>query len=732
MIQADGTGSGLGEGAGLAEGDGLAGLGQLSTEEVRPELDDLDLLGAPELVALMAADSRRATEAVAAAAPAITSAVELVFQQLRAGGRLVYVGAGTAGRLAVLDAAELGPTFNVPDGVAQALIAGGETALRHPVEGAEDDRAAGAAAVGQLELSEHDVVIGVSASGRTPYVLGALDRARACGSATIGLACNRATPLAAAADLVIEVVVGGEVVAGSSRLNAGTAQKITLNTISTSVMVLLGKTYGNLMVDVRATNTKLRDRAVRIVQAVTGVSPDRAVESLETAGWNTKLASLVAAKDMDLLTATSALEEADGRLRRALSLPGAGPTGSTGGTGTGGKGGSAAVAGRTTTPGGARSRPLGTARRLGVAAALVDGALVAGDVAVDDGFVVAVGLAGGGSGIAAPGFVDLQVNGYAGVDVASASVDDLESMGAALARDGVLAFQPTLISGNPEVTAAAVARVTEVARRRELSGANLGAFILGAHLEGPFLSSSRAGTHPVEWLRPPDLELARKLLSAGHVTMVTLAPELPGAIELTSWLTGQGIVVSLGHSAATAAQAAAAVDAGASVVTHLYNGMAPISARAPGLAGFALTDARARVQLISDGGHVADELIRLAFMAAQGRCSLVSDATSLSGGNHRGDMLGDVPITLVQGVARRADGTIAGGASKLLEGVQHLASLSLGLATALSAVTELPARVLGRRDIGHLRPGGAANLVVLDDNLALRQVVIDGVPSDSH
>jgi N-acetylglucosamine-6-phosphate deacetylase len=716
---------GLAEGEGLAgEGEGLAGggladLALLTTEEVRPELEDLDLLGAHELVALMTADSRRACEAVATAAPAITSAVELVCRQLRAGGRLVYVGAGTAGRLAVLDAAELGPTFSVPDGVAQALIAGGDTALRHPVEGAEDDRAAGAADVGQLELGAHDVVIGVSASGRTPYVLGALERARASGSATIGLACNRATPLAAAADLVIEVVVGGEVVAGSSRLNAGTAQKITLNTISTSVMVLLGKTYGNLMVDVRATNTKLRDRAARIVQAVTGVSPERAVEALETAGWNTKLASLVAAREVDLATAVSALQEADGRLRTALSISGVGP-----GVGPG--------VGKTTSPAGPRSRPLGSARRLGVAAALVDGALVAGDVAVEDGMVTAVGLAGGGSGIAAPGFVDLQVNGYAGVDVASASVEDLESMGVALARDGVLAFQPTLISGDPEVTAAAVARVTEVARRRELSAPKLGALVLGAHLEGPFLSSSGAGTHPVERLRLPDLELARRLVSAGHVTMMTLAPELPGAIELTSWLTGQGIVVSLGHSAATVAQAAAAFDAGASVVTHLYNGMAPISARAPGLAGFALTDVRARVQLISDGGHVADELIWLAFVAAEGRCSLVSDATSLSGGSERGDMLGDVPITLVQGVARRADGTIAGGASKLLEGVQHLASLSLGLPTALSAVTELPARVLGRHDIGHLRPGGAANLVVLDDNLALRQVVIHGVPADSH
>jgi N-acetylglucosamine-6-phosphate deacetylase len=608
------------------------------------------------------------------------------------------------------------------------------------VEGAEDDRAAGAAAVGLLELGEHDVVIGVSASGRTPYVLGALERARACGAATIGLACNRATPLAAAADLAIEVVVGGEVVAGSSRLNAGTAQKITLNTISTSVMVLLGKTYGNLMVDVRATNTKLRDRAARIVQAVTGVSLERAVEALETAGWNTKLASLVAARGMDVAAAASVLEEAGGRLRRALALSADADTDGARGPDTGGsyrdgtnrvgtdadradsgRGGSGAT-GHT----GARFLPLGSAKRLGVAAAFVDGALVPGDVAVDDGLVVAVGMAGSGSGIAAPGFVDLQVNGYAGVDIANASVDDLESMGAALARDGVLAFQPTLISGDPDVTAAAVTRVTDVERRRQLSAPSLGAFIVGAHLEGPFLSSSRAGTHPLERLQPPDLELARRLLAAGHVTMVTLAPELPGAVELTRWLTGRGIVVSLGHSAATAAQAAAAVDAGASVVTHLYNGMAPISARAPGLAGLALTDARVRVQLISDGGHVADELIRLAFMAAPGRCSLVSDATSLSGGDQHGRMLGDVPITLVQGVARRADGTIAGGASTLLEAVQRLASLSLGLPTALAAVTELPARVLGRRDIGYLHPGAPANLVVLDDNLALRQVVING------
>ena len=298
-------------------------LGRLATEEVRPGLEDLDLLGAADLVSLLVSDSRRATDAVAAAAPAVTAAVELISRRLATGGRLIYAGAGTAGRLAVLDAAELGPTFSVPDGVVEALIAGGDGALRHAVEGAEDDRAAGAEAVAALGVCQGDVVMGVSASGRTPYVLGALGQARAGGAATVGLTCNRGTPLAGAADVAIEAVVGGEVVAGSSRLNAGTAQKITLNTISTSVMVLLGKTYGNLMVDLRATNTKLRDRATRIVQAVTGVSHDRALAALETAGWDTKLASLVAVGNMDLDAAASALEGAGGRLRQALSAAGA-------------------------------------------------------------------------------------------------------------------------------------------------------------------------------------------------------------------------------------------------------------------------------------------------------------------------------------------------------------------------------------------------------------------------
>jgi N-acetylmuramic acid 6-phosphate etherase len=296
------------------------GLGALATEAVRPELATLDLLGTNELVSLMAADSRRATDAVLAAAPAISAAVDAVCARLRTGGRLVYAGAGTAGRLAVLDAAELGPTFSVPSGVAEAVIAGGDDALRHPAEGAEDDSAAGAEALASLGVGERDAVIGVSASGRTPYVLGALGYAHSVGAATIGLSCNAGSPLSAAADYPVELVVGGEVVAGSSRLNAGTAQKIALNTISTSAMVQLGKTYGNLMVDVRPTNDKLRDRAVRIVQAVTGAGPETALEALVAAGWDVKVACLVVSSGRDVRDVTVVLETAQGRLREALAM----------------------------------------------------------------------------------------------------------------------------------------------------------------------------------------------------------------------------------------------------------------------------------------------------------------------------------------------------------------------------------------------------------------------------
>ncbi|MGP8209593.1 MAG: N-acetylmuramic acid 6-phosphate etherase [Acidimicrobiales bacterium] len=694
-----------------------AELGQLSTEAVRPELDDLDLLGTADLVSLMAADSRRATEAVVAAAASISAAVDVICARLAAGGRLVYVGAGTAGRLAVLDAAELGPTFNVPAGMVEAVLAGGDRAVRYSVEGAEDDEAAGAAALEQLSVGEKDVVVGVSASGRTPFVLGAIAHARAAGAATIGLSCNAMSKLSRAAETAIEIEAGGEVIAGSSRLNAGTAQKITLNTLSTVAMVKLGKTYGNLMVDVRATNTKLRDRAVRIVQSVTGAGPQAAAAALEAARWDVKLACLMASSGQDLAAAGLALGAAGGRLRQALALVEVSTDHD-------------APAGDVDAPAAGRGHPdlafhphRGPKwKRLGVGAAFVEGVMVAGDVAIDDGVVVAVGLPGSGPAIAVPGLVDLQVNGYAGVDAAHGSLEELEAMGLALARHGVLAYQPTLITGDPDLVVAASGRIGALARLHPGQGAR----VLGVHLEGPFLSPKRPGTHPLEWLRMPDGPLLRRLVGSGPVTMVTIAPELPGALDLVGELSRAGIVVSLGHSAATAEDAAHAVSAGASVVTHLFNGMTPVSSRSPGLPGLALSDPRVRVQVIADGVHVADELVRLAFAAAPGRCSIVTDATSLAGRADGQLMLGDVPITLSGGVARRPDGTIAGGASTLLSGLRHLCSLSVALPEALGAATQGPARVLGRADVGYLRPGGAANLVVLDDRLELRDVVVDG------
>jgi len=676
-------------------------LGALDTEAVRAELAELDVLPVADLVALMASESSRASDAVVAAAPRIAAAVEAVTRRLAAGGRLIYVGAGTAGRLGVLDAAEAGPTFDVPDGSVLAVFAGGSGAMVRPAEGAEDDAGAGAAELEALGCAPGDAVVGISASGRTPFVLGAIAYARSLGALTVGVACNPASALAGAAELSIELLVGSEVIAGSTRLNAGTAQKITLNILSSAVMVQLGKTYGNLMVDVRPTNEKLRDRAVRIVAAVAKTGPERAREALEACGWRTKPACIVAATAVGAAEAAGLLEAAGGRLRAALEAAGAE---------------GAAPAARA----GARSRH---ERRLGVAAFLYRGRLLPGDVAVADGRVVGLGLAPGSGGIALPGLVDLQVNGYAGVDALGASVEELAAMGRSLARDGVLAYQPTLISNEAAGTRAAAERIAGLAVRPPD-----GARLLGIHLEGPFLSPSRAGTHPVERLVGPDLELLRSLLAAGPVTMVTVAPELPGALDLVAECRRRGIVVAFGHSGADATEARRGFDAGGRAVTHLFNAMSPLSARAPGLAGAALADPRVTLQLIADGVHVADELLRVVLAAAPGRWNLVSDATAASGLGDGEVLLGEVHAVAAQGVVRREDGTIAGSAARLLDGIRHLAGIGAELGGVLAAATERPAALLGRADLGRLRLGASADLIVLGDDLELDEVLLGGRP----
>jgi N-acetylglucosamine-6-phosphate deacetylase len=675
-----------------------AELERLGTEQIRPELADLDQLSVEELVSLMCSDVRRVPDALDAAEDAIASAVTGVVERLERGGRLVYVGAGTAGRLGMLDAAEAGPTFNVREGQVIGVLAGGTDAFSVPVENAEDDRAGGAEAMRALHISEPDVVVGISASGRTPYVLAAIEAAKAAGALSVGVACNVGTPLGDLADLPIEVAVGPEVIAGSTRMNAGTAQKVVLNILSTAAMVRLGKTHGNLMVDLRPTNEKLRDRATRIVAEIAETTTAEAQEALEASGWKPKVAAAMLVGDLGADDATERLARHEGRLRPTLdSLV-------------------SEASEATARP----SRAVGWTR-LGVGAAFVEGSLVPGDVAMRGGEIVAIGLSRPGTGFVVPGLVDAQVNGYAGVDVLDADPDALLAMGDALLRDGVMAYQPTLITSELGQVQRAARAIGE-SKARRLGGA----VILGIHLEGPFLAPRRSGAHPTERLRAPDPALLEQLLAAGAVTMVTLAPELPGALELIDICHKRGIVVSLGHSAATASEAARGFDVGAIAVTHMFNAMEPMLARAPGLAGEALARKGVAVQIIADGVHVSEEMIRLAFAAAPGRCSLVTDAIAAAGTGDGTVRLGEVSVVVEGGVARRADGTLAGSVGKLRDGLSRLGRLAVPAAEAIGAVTRLPARLVGNARFGELSVGGPADLLVLDDDLEIVRVIAGG------
>lgn len=257
------------------------------TESRHPRAKSLSTLSTSELLALLNEEDRRVAQAVARALPEIERAVELAAASLRSGGHLLYVGAGTSGRLGVLDASEMPPTFGVDPQLVRGIIAGGEAALRTAVEGAEDDAAAGERDLAG-EVTAGDVVVGISASGRARYVLAALAAARSAGARTVALTCADGTALAAAADIAIVVDVGPEIIAGSSRLKAGTATKLVLNMISTATMVKLGRTKDDLMIDVRATNAKLRARAVAMVRAETGADEAEATRRLEAVGWSVR------------------------------------------------------------------------------------------------------------------------------------------------------------------------------------------------------------------------------------------------------------------------------------------------------------------------------------------------------------------------------------------------------------------------------------------------------------
>lgn len=295
-------------------------LSGLTTEQTTADRGDLDLHSTAELVRLMNAQDQRVASAVLDNASGIAEAVDAITERFRRGGRLIYMGAGTAGRIGVLDASECPPTFGTDPSMVIGLIAGGETAIRSAVENAEDDDAAGAADLRAVDVSADDTVVGISASGRTPYVLGGLAAAREAGALTVAIASNASSAIGAAADIPIEVVVGPEFLSGSTRLKAGTAQKLVVNMLTTLSMIRLGKSYHGVMVDLLATNEKLRARAVRTVTQLTGASAAEAVSALDLADGSVKLALLIVITGTDATTGAAALASAHGVLREAIAL----------------------------------------------------------------------------------------------------------------------------------------------------------------------------------------------------------------------------------------------------------------------------------------------------------------------------------------------------------------------------------------------------------------------------
>ena len=296
----------------------LQTLSTLITEQRNPNSMHVDSLSALEIVQLMNDEDKQVPLAIEKCLPQIAQAVERIVAAFQQGGRLVYIGAGTSGRLGVLDASECPPTFGVSPEMVKGIIAGGERALRHPIEGAEDSKSQAVVDLQTIQFSSKDVLVGIAASGRTPYVIGALEYAKSLGSVTASIASNPNSAMANIVDIAIDTVVGPEVLTGSSRLKSGTAQKLVLNMLTTASMILMGKCYQNLMVDVQASNEKLKARAIRIVMQATDCDKTLAEETLKQANQNAKLAIMMILSGLDRAQAEALLEKHQGKLQLAL------------------------------------------------------------------------------------------------------------------------------------------------------------------------------------------------------------------------------------------------------------------------------------------------------------------------------------------------------------------------------------------------------------------------------
>jgi N-acetylglucosamine-6-phosphate deacetylase len=359
-------------------------------------------------------------------------------------------------------------------------------------------------------------------------------------------------------------------------------------------------------------------------------------------------------------------------------------------------------------------------QKLGVRGAIINGAYIPGDISLEDGKIAEVGLPAGGSGLAIPGFVDLQVNGFGGVDFSSASPESWLDASQKLLRTGVTHYLANIVSNDVSTMGRAIQMAKTVKTHDNLDGAEL----IGVHVEGPFLAEAKSGVHPREHLKKPDIETMREWITQGPVTMVTLAPELPGAIEAINFLSGSGVAVSLGHSDCNAAQANAGFEAGATAVTHIFNAMSGMSARNPGLSGVALNSSDVWVQLIADFTHVDKILMELLIKLAPKRMVLVTDCLSVTGTSGTHFTLGDRDISIVEGKAVNSDGVLAGSLLTMGEALRNAVACGMPEVDAVNATSRNPLLLTNPQSPPLLAPGMPADLLVVSDSLDVESVFL--------
>jgi N-acetylglucosamine-6-phosphate deacetylase len=364
--------------------------------------------------------------------------------------------------------------------------------------------------------------------------------------------------------------------------------------------------------------------------------------------------------------------------------------------------------------------------RMGVTGAVIGGRWVPGDISIRDGLIDQVGLPPGSTGLAIPGFVDLQVNGFHGVDFASATAEEWAEANGHLARTGVTRYLANLISSAPAV----IDRALEVAREVRRDPEHPGARLAGVHLEGPFLAEKKAGIHQKEHLTEPNWALLERWMTAGPVAMATIAPELPGAIQVIRQLRDKGVVVSLGHSNATVTEAIAGFDQGATTVTHLFNAMSGITARDPGLAGAALSRADVWVQLILDFLHVDRVLAQIIATLASERLVLVTDCLPITGTTSRQFPFGGSDIDLVEGKAVNSDGVLAGSVLLMDQALRNAVGCGMSVVDAVNATSRNPLSVLNHPVDDLLAPGTPADVLIVSDALDLDKIFHRGVEHD--